>query len=290
MRNTKSGRKKAGPSQGERGFQFLRTNPRPDKPRQRGITEIRGPYYSVVGKRYLQDLFETTGAYVDSLKFGGGSFCLMPRKIVRQINDLCHENEVTVSTGGFIELVLAQGHEAVRNYIRECKELGFDTIEVSTGFITMPVDDSLRLVEQVQKSGLKAKPEIGIQFGAGGATPTAELQAEGTRDPSSLLSLARRFLEAGVELIMIESEGITENTDPWRTDVPALLINELGTDNLMFEAADPEVFAWYIKNYGCDVNLFVDHSQIVQLECLRSGIWGTKSLWGRVLSYKENEK
>jgi len=72
--------------------------------------------------------------------------------------------------------------------------------------------------------------------------------------------------------------------------VPALLINELGTDNLMFEAADPEVFAWYIKNYGCDVNLFVDHSQIVQLECLRSGIWGTKSLWGRVLSYKENEK
>jgi len=35
------------------------------------------------------------------------------------------------------------------------------------------------------------------------------------------------------------------------------------------------------------VNLFVDHSQIVQLQCLRSGIWGTKSTWGRVLTYKE---
>jgi phosphosulfolactate synthase (CoM biosynthesis protein A) len=34
-----------------------------------------------------------------------------------------------------------------------------------------------------------------------------------------------------------------------------------------------------------EVNL--DHSQIVQLECLRSGIWGTKSLWGRVLTYKD---
>ena len=43
----------------------------------------------------------------------------------------------------------------------------------------------------------------------------------------------------------------------------------------MFEAADPDVFAWYVKNYGPEVNLFVDHSQIVQLECLRSGIWGT---------------
>lgn len=63
------------------------------------------------------------------------------------------------------------------------------------------------------------------------------------------------------------------------------LINELGLEKVMFEAADPEVFAWYIKNYGPDVNLFVDHSQIVQLECLRSGIWGTKSLWGRVLTF-----
>src|SRR4051812_24618148 len=34
------------------------------------------------------------------------------------------------------------------------------------------------------------------------------------------------------------------------------------------------------------INLFVDHSQIVQLECLRSGIWGTKSTWGRILTYQ----
>ena len=40
----------------------------------------------------------------------------------------------------------------------------------------------------------------------------------------------------------------------------------------MFEGADPAVFEWYIQNYGNEVNLFVDHSQIVQLEALRSGI------------------
>jgi hypothetical protein len=71
-----------------------------------------------------------------------------------------------------------------------------------------------------------------------------------------------------------------------RTDVIARFIRELGTEKLMFEAADPEVFAWYVKNYGPEVNLFVDHSQIVQLEALRSGIWGKKSLWGRVLTNK----
>jgi phosphosulfolactate synthase (CoM biosynthesis protein A) len=46
------------------------------------------------------------------------------------------------------------------------------------------------------------------------------------------------------------------------------------------------VFGWYIKNYGAEVNLFVDHSQIVQLECLRAGVGGTKSVCGRVVSYK----
>ncbi len=115
----------------------------------------------------------------------------------------------------------------------------------------------------------------------------AELKAEGTRDPEWAIAQARRFLEAGADIIMIESEGITENVDTWRTDVPAKFINEIGMDKLMFEAADPDVFAWYIKNFGADVNLFVDHSQIVQLECLRAGIWGTKSLWGRVVTYKE---
>ena len=29
-----------------------------------------------------------------------------------------------------------------------------------------------------------------------------------------------------------------------------------------------------------------DASEIAQLEALRSGIWGTKSLWGRVVTYK----
>jgi phosphosulfolactate synthase (CoM biosynthesis protein A) len=271
----------------ERSFPFLRINEREGKPRKHGLTEMRGPYYSVVGRRYLEDLFEMMGNYVDSLKFAGGAFTLMPERAVREIVDLCHKFDVLVSTGGFIERVLAQGGEAVRKYVTECRKLGFDIIEISAGFVSIPTDDWLRLIELVRKSGLKAKPEVGIQFGAGGATAAAELEAEGTRDPSWAIAQAKRFLEAGAEIIMIESEGITENVDPWRTDVPARFINELGMEKLMFEAADPDVFAWYIKNYGADANLFVDHSQIVQLECLRAGIWGTKSLWGRVVTYKE---
>lgn len=274
------------PKNNERAFSFLRMNERPGKPRARGITEIRGPYYTPMGKRYLEDVLETMGEHVDALKFAGGSFSLMPRRAVKELLDLCHAYNVVVSTGGFIEYVLTQGPQAVDRYIEECKALGFDIVEISSGFIVVPMDDLLRLVEKVQKAGLKPKPEVGIQFGAGGATASAELQAEGTRDPEWAIRQAKRFVDAGAYQIMIESEGITENVPVWRTDVVAKIVNALGLEKPMFEAADPEVFAWYIKNYGPEVNLFVDHSQIVQLESLRSGIWGTKSLWGRVVTYK----
>jgi phosphosulfolactate synthase (CoM biosynthesis protein A) len=270
----------------ERAFEFIHTNKREGKPRTRGLTEIRGPYYTPLGKRYLEDIFETVGAYVDSLKFAGGSFALMPREALKEIIDLAHRYDVQVSTGGFIERVLTQGAEAVDLYIKECRDLRFDIVEISSGFITIPTDDWLRLVERVQQAGLKAKPEIGIQFGAGGATAVEELEAEGTRDVEWLIHQAKLFLGAGVDLVMIESEGITENVETWRTDVVTSIVSALGMEKVMFEAADPEVFSWYIRDYGPEVNLFVDHSQIVQLEALRSGLWGTKSLWGRIFTYK----
>ncbi len=269
----------------DRAFASIPLNPRPSKPRSRGVTEIRGPYYSVMGRRYLEDVLDTMHPYVDGLKFAGGSFALMPRDKVKELLDLAHRHGVYVSTGGWIEHVLRYGAKGVDDYLGEAQALGFDVIELSSGFISLPQGDLLRVVARVIKTGMKAKPELGIQFGAGGATPAAELAAEGTRGAGWVIGRARACLDAGASMIMIESEGITENVAAWRTDVVARIIDELGLERIMFEAADPAVFEWYVKNYGADVNLFVDHSQIVQLECLRSGIWGTKSSWGRIATY-----
>ncbi|MBU6463404.1 MAG: phosphosulfolactate synthase [Bradyrhizobium sp.] len=266
----------------ETTFPFVTRAARSSKPRKIGVTEIRGPYYSAYGPRHLADLLETVGAWVDGLKYAGGSFALMPADAVRSINKLAHDHDVYVSTGGWIENVMRFGVDVVDRYIEEAKALGFDVIEISTGFISLPTDGLLRLVQKVKKAGLQAKPELGIQFGAGGSTPTEELAAEGTKDVGWLIAQAERALDAGADIIMIESEGITENVNTWRTDVVARIINQLGLEKVMFEGADPPVFEWYVKHYGNEVNLFIDHSQIVQLEALRSGIWGTKSTWGRI--------
>lgn len=275
------------PSSGNRAFSFLEVNQRQEKPRTTGLTEIRGPYYTPMGRRYLEDLLETMGEHVDSLKFAGGSFALMPQERLREIIELAHRFLVQVSTGGFMEYVLTRGRNQVERYVAECAELGFDIMEISAGFVTIPVDDWIRLIKKVQRAGLEAKPEVGIQFGAGGASDPSILKRQGVSSPQSAIERARRFLDAGAPLIMIESEGITESVEAWRVEVPEQFAGALGLERVMFEAAEPSVFGWYVKHFGPEVNLFVDHSQIVQLEALRRGIWGTADLWGRVVTFKE---
>ncbi len=179
----------------ERAFASIPHNERPKKPRKAGLTEIRGPYYSVMGPRYLKDVLETMGTYVDGLKFAGGSFSLMPRDQVKKLIDIAHSHDVYVSTGGWIEHVLTLGSEAVDYYLKEAQSLGFDVIEISMGFITLPTEDFLRVVEKVVKKGMKAKPELGIQFGAGGASSVAELKAEGTKNEAWLVHQGKLCLK-----------------------------------------------------------------------------------------------
>ncbi|KAF2841143.1 hypothetical protein M501DRAFT_1055301 [Patellaria atrata CBS 101060] len=271
------------------GFGFARHNPLPSKPRKVGVTEMRGPYYSAMGPRYLADVLDTAGHYVDGLKFAGGSFSLIPELKLREMIDLAHQHDVYVSTGGWAEHLLTHTDAPVviEKYLRKCKSLGFDVIEISSGFLSIPPDDWLRLVDKVHSHGLKAKPELGIQFGAGGDTATEDLASIDTSDPSKLVNLGKRFLNAGVERLMIESEGITENVKSWRTDVVSTIMKELPPEKVMFEAADPEVFNWYVREFGVDVNVFVDHSQVFQLACLRHGIWGKTDTFGKIVSFRE---
>ncbi|KAH1291122.1 hypothetical protein KXV74_006545 [Aspergillus fumigatus] len=182
------------------------------------------------------------GTHVDGLKFAGGSFSLFQEKPLRELIDLAHDYGVYVSTGGWAEHLLTHpdANTVFDKYLKKCKDLGFDVIELSSGFLSFPEDDWLGLVDKVHAYKLKAKPELGIQFGAGGDTPASGLEAIGTSDPGKLVNMGRKFLDVGVERLMIESEGITENVQSWRTDVVSTLMKELPSERVMFEAADPK--------------------------------------------------
>ena len=271
----------------DRPFEFLHVNERESKPRSTGITEIRGPYYDPMGPRELRDILDTMGHYVDIYKFSGGSFALMPEGVVTELIDICHDHGVKVSTGGYVENVLARDNDSVEQYFAEAERVGFDIVELSSGFLAIGVDDMVRMTEVVAGDyDLEPKPEINVQFGAGGATDPEVLEEQGQQDPEQAIKEGKRHLEAGADLLMVEAEGITEEVTEMRTDVAYQIANGLGIENLVFEAPGPEMFEWYLKNFGPEINLFVDNSQIVELETMRSGLWGKATTWGRTVTWK----
>nr|GEW29511.1 hypothetical protein [Tanacetum cinerariifolium] len=114
----------------------------------------------------------------------------------------------------------------------ECKQLGFDTVELNTSFLKLPEDTLLRYIR------------------------------------------AERCLEAGADMISIDVEGICRFVDSVRSDIIAKVIGRLGLEKTMFEASNSKTSKWFIKQYGPNVNLFIDHSQVLDLECLRGSNMG----------------
>ena len=76
----------------------------------------------------------------------------------------------------------------------------------------------------------------------------------------------------------------------WRTDVPAKIIGALGLEKVMFEAADPEVFTWYIKNYGPGSESLCGSQPdcATRMRAIRN--LGDRRRLGTVLTYKDDEK
>jgi len=263
-----------------KAFEFLKLHSKEKKPRKKGVIEIRGSYYSPVTYTYLKDLFAIAGDYIDGFKFAGGSQRLHDVKELKKIIKLCHKNKIYVNTGGFVERLYADGMPAVEKYLKECKKIGFDVVEVSSGLYHIPLKDKVAIVKKIIKLGMKPKPELGFMEGAGAGTHIANYKPK-FRSTKEFFKEVDAYKKAGATFFMFESEGITEDipVKKWRKDLIKKVVDRYGWEMWMFEAADPIVFKWYLKQFGRNVNLFVDHTQIIEYEAWRSGLWGDPKLW-----------
>lgn len=285
----------------EKAFEFLDMHDIPDKPRDTHVVEMRGPYYNELSRGGTRNILEDWGDYVDGYKFSGGAFRLLDRDKLKELIQICHDNDVWVDTGGAIERYVVEGPDMVQRYIQECKDVGFDIIEVSDSNIAegsphleqgLSTEELVSIVKDIHDAGLKAKPEISFMYGVGFGVHDASWNEQNQmKDTDEVIEKAQRYLDAGAHMLMVESEGLTElpgDTGPedWRLEPIERLLDEFGHDKLMFEAAEPAVFKWYLRNVGRDVNLFIDHNQVVEFNAFRMGLWGDPALWeSESLSY-----
>uniref|UniRef100_A0A2N9FVZ7 Phosphosulfolactate synthase n=1 Tax=Fagus sylvatica TaxID=28930 RepID=A0A2N9FVZ7_FAGSY len=259
---------------------FEENEDRPEKPRRFGVTEMRGPHYTLLSQNVLQDIFESMGQFVDGLKFSGGSQSLMSKAFIKEVTNMAHQHDIYVSTGDCAEHLLRRGPSAFGEYVEECKHLGFDTIELNVGSLEVPEETLLRFVRLIKSGGLKAKPQFAVKFNKsdipvggdrafGAYIAPRPRSSELVEDVDLLVRRAERCLEAGADMIMIDADDLCKYADSVRADIIAKVIGRLGLEKTMFETSNPRTSEWFIKQYGPKVNLYVDHSQVMDLECLR---------------------
>ncbi|CAK9327364.1 unnamed protein product [Citrullus colocynthis] len=253
---------------------------RPEKPRRCGVTEMRGPHYTLSSQNVIQEIFESVGQFVDGLKFSGGSHSLLPRDFMKEVTEMAHRHDIYVSTGDWAEHLLRKGPSGFKEYVEECKLLGFDTIELNVGSLEVPEETLLRYVRLIKNGGLRAKPQFAVKFNKsdipisgnrafGAYIVPRPRSSELVEDVDLLIRRAERCLEAGADMIMIDADDVSKHADSLRADIIAKIIGRLGLEKTMFEASNPRTSEWFINHYGPKVNLFVDHSQVMDLECLR---------------------
>jgi phosphosulfolactate synthase (CoM biosynthesis protein A) len=97
-------------------------------------------------------VLETSGDYVDILKFAGGLFTLMPTHVVRELIDISHAHDVKVIYRRLPSGGLTQGLRR-STFIQTYQSVGFDIVEVSSGFYHIADRRLALLIENVQSGG-----------------------------------------------------------------------------------------------------------------------------------------
>lgn len=49
-------------------------------------------------------------------------------------------------------------------HAQECKQLGFDTIELNAGLLKVPEENLLRFIRLAKSGGLKVRPQFAVKF------------------------------------------------------------------------------------------------------------------------------
>lgn len=264
--------------QEEKAFECIRMVERQGKPRTAGLTYVRD---LGMGLASLQALFDSCGEYIDILKLTSYVPRIQSKRFIRDKIELCRKYNVEVGLGGaLLEIALLQGPQTVKSFLKEVRDFGITHLEVCRQMVIMPLAHLLDLIAMVKDMGIHPIAEVGVAYGI-----TAD--EEVLIDEAKLIGTMRKCLEAGAWKVLLESEGLTESRHKkdYRWDVVSKVANAFELDNVMFEGDDRDVYTRYIKQYGPEVNLFVDHSRVTHLECSRRGGWGMHPVINRVATF-----
>lgn len=238
---------------------FLSLPDRGSKPRVTGLTHVLDRGASAVA---TESVLTTAASYIDLWKFGWGTAYLdpgLPTKL-----SLLTGADVRACVGGTL-MEIAWSQRKDRECLDWAFEAGFACVEISRGVAFMPLEDKHDLIRRA-------------------AERFVVLSEVGRKDPHEYLTPDQWTAEvaddlaAGARWVIIEGResgtvGLYRDDGSVREDIVAAALRGGSVDTVLFEAPRKDQQAWFIREYGSEVNLAnVALDEALALETLRRGL------------------
>jgi phosphosulfolactate synthase len=240
---------------------FLGVPARSGKPREVGLTHVMDKGLNL---RDIEGMFDTAGEFVDIVKFGWGTSYVtlnLEKKIA-----LYRSFETPVVCGGTLfEAVYAR--DRIDEFKRWLTDHRFSHVEISDGTLDIPRERKLELIADFARD-FTVLSEVGSK------------DSDVVYAPYQWVAWIKEELDAGAWKVITEGReggtaGIFRSDGDMRTGLLDEIAHEVSVESLLFEAPTKASQAWFVRQYGPNVNLGnIPPDEVIPLETLRRGLRG----------------
>jgi phosphosulfolactate synthase len=234
---------------------------RSPKPRTNGLTHVIDKGLNL---RDIEGLFDTAGEFVDIVKLGWGT-SYVTNNLEKKIALYRSFRTPVVCGGTLFEAVYARDRlDEFKSWLTEQR---FSHVEISDGTIEIPREHKLELIADFAQD-FTVLSEVGSK------------DAEVNYAPYLWVEWMKEELEAGAWKVITEGReggtaGIYRPTGEMRTGLVDEIAHEIDVSDVLFEAPTKSSQAWFVKQFGPDVNLGnIPPDEVIPLETLRLGLRG----------------
>jgi len=234
---------------------------RTEKPRKSGLTMVMDKGLSI---REAEDFMSVGSEYTDFVKLGFGTSVITPG-FDRKIEIYKKSGTVPYFGGTLFEAYIVR--KMFREYVELLDRFELTLVEVSDG--SYDIDHNVKL-EYINK--LSEKRVVISEVGS--------KKKDIVYTPEKWVSMMKSELEAGSSKVIAEAResgtiGIYNDDGSVNNELIKAISEHVKLDNVLWEAPLKSQQAWFIKNFGSNVNLGnIAPNEIIPLETLRLGLRG----------------
>ena len=215
-----------------------------------------------LGPRGWEDVLEVSGHLIDVVKLGWGT-SYVTKSLERKLAVL--KDKPVVIGGTFFEVVYVK--DRLDEYKQWLTELGLTHVEISDGTVDIPRERKLELIADFAR-------DFTVLSEVGSKDSSVEYGADEWK------RWLQEELDAGAWKVITEAReggtaGIFDAGGGMRTELIGEIAGAVGTENVIFEAPNKAAQAWFVKEFGPEVNLGnIPPEEVIPLETLRLGLRG----------------